>query len=54
MDDVHQGRQARLGFALGLIFLPFIFIPILGFGEATYAGPAAGPVTGSGDDYSVA
>ena len=30
------------GFAVGLIFLPFIFIPILGFGAATYAGPAAG------------
>jgi ABC-type sulfate transport system permease subunit len=25
-----------LGFALGLIFLPFIFVPILGFGSATY------------------
>jgi uncharacterized membrane protein YoaK (UPF0700 family) len=25
-----------LGFALGMIFLPFIFIPILGFGSATY------------------
>lgn len=24
------------GFALGLIFLPFIFIPILGFGNAQY------------------
>ncbi len=25
------------GFALGLIFLPFIFFPLLGFGEARYA-----------------
>ncbi len=24
------------GFALGLIFLPFIFVPILGFGDAKY------------------
>jgi hypothetical protein len=24
------------GFAVGLIFLPFIFYPILGFGSATY------------------
>ena len=31
------------GFATGLIFLPFIFYPILGFGYATY-GPAAPPV----------
>jgi Family of unknown function (DUF5684) len=31
-------------FAVGLIILPFIFIPILGFGSAIYAGPwASGP-----------
>ena len=31
------------GFAVGLILLPFIFIPMLGFGDATYQGstPAA-------------
>jgi hypothetical protein len=29
------------GFALGLIFLPFIFFPILGFGDARYTKPAA-------------
>jgi hypothetical protein len=29
------------GFAVGLILLPFIFFPILGFGSATYVGPAA-------------
>ena len=27
------------GFALGLIFLPIIFYPILAFGEARYQGP---------------
>ncbi|MCG2679668.1 MAG: DUF5684 domain-containing protein [Kiritimatiellae bacterium] len=26
------------GFAVGLIFLPFIFYPILAFGNATYQG----------------
>lgn len=26
------------GFAVGLFFLPFIFYPILAFGEATYQG----------------
>ncbi len=32
-------------FAVGLIFLPYIFYPILGFGSARYLGPAAlGPV----------
>jgi hypothetical protein len=29
------------GFAVGLFFLSFIFIPILGFGSARYVGPAA-------------
>ena len=28
------------GFAVGLIFLPYIFIPMLGFGDAEYYGPA--------------
>ena len=27
-----------VGFALGLVFLPFIFFPILGFGSAEYCG----------------
>jgi hypothetical protein len=27
------------GFTLGLIFLPYIFYPILGFGGAVYQGP---------------
>ncbi len=33
------------GFAIGLIFLPFIFIPILVLGEAKYLGPIAGQPT---------
>ena len=28
------------GFAVGLIFLPYVFLPILGFGDAEYIGPA--------------
>jgi hypothetical protein len=27
-----------VGFAIGLILLPFIFVPVLGFGSATYQG----------------
>jgi hypothetical protein len=27
------------GFGIGLIFLGFIFYPILGFGDAKYIGP---------------
>jgi len=29
-----------VGFAIGMIFLPFIFYPILGFGDAQYSKPA--------------
>jgi hypothetical protein len=29
------------GFGFGLLFLPFIFIPILALGDATYKGPIA-------------
>lgn len=32
-----------VGFALGLIFLGFIFFPILGFGNAKYIGPVGDP-----------
>jgi len=28
-------------FGIGIVFLGFIFIPILGFGDAKYVGPAA-------------
>ena len=30
-----------VGFAVGLLLLPFIFIPILGFGSSKYIGPAS-------------
>lgn len=35
------GKQE--GFTVGLIFLPIIFYPILGFGNAEYLGPVRGP-----------
>jgi Family of unknown function (DUF5684) len=42
--DLAKSFSKGTGFAVGLILLSFIFIPILGFGPATYAGPyAAGP-----------
>ena len=39
--DLAKSFGRGVGFAIGLIFLPFIFAPILGFGSATYQGPAA-------------
>ncbi len=36
--DLAQVFGKGAGFAIGLIFLGFIFVPILGFGSATYVG----------------
>jgi hypothetical protein len=35
------GKSA--GFAIGMVFLSFIFFPILGFGSAQYQGGSIGP-----------
>jgi hypothetical protein len=40
--DLAKSFAKSSGFAVGLILLAFIFIPILGFGPASYVGPAAG------------
>ncbi len=40
--DLAKSFAKGTGFAVGLILLAFIFIPILGFGPAQYTGPAAG------------
>lgn len=29
-----------IGFGIGILFLPYIFIPMLGFGDAQYVGPS--------------
>ena len=39
--NLAQSFGKGAGFAVGLIFLPFIFVPILGFGADRYVGPAA-------------
>lgn len=38
--DVAKSYGKSGGFAVGLILLPFVFYPILGFGSAQYVGPA--------------
>jgi len=45
LSGISRNFGKGTGFTLGLIFLPFIFFPILGFGDATY-GPAKPPVAG--------
>lgn len=39
--DIAKSFGKGAGFGLGLAFLSPIFYPILGFGSATYKGPAA-------------
>ena len=41
--DLAKSFGKGVGFAIGLILLSIIFFPILGFGSATYQGPAAAP-----------
>lgn len=42
MLDMAKSFGKGVGFAVGMIILTFIFIPILGFGSAEYEGPSAG------------
>lgn len=37
--DVAKSYGKGTGFAVGLILLPFVFYPMLGFGNAQYLGP---------------
>jgi hypothetical protein len=37
--DVARSFGKGLGFGIGLLFFPFIFYAILGFGDARYLGP---------------
>jgi len=41
MIDLAKSFGQGAGYGLGLVFLPFIFSPMLAFGDASYGGPAA-------------
>src|SRR5881409_837999 len=43
--DLAKSFGKGVGFGIGLILLPIIFFPILGFGSAQYQGPAAAKAT---------
>ena len=42
LHSISKNFGHGVGFTLGLIFLGFIFIPILAWGESEYLGPNAG------------
>jgi hypothetical protein len=39
--DLAKSFGKGTGFGVGMVLLPFIFLPILAFGDAEYQGPAA-------------
>ncbi len=39
--DLAKSFGKSVAYGLGLFFLGFIFVPILGYGDAQYVGPAA-------------
>jgi hypothetical protein len=41
LNDLSKSFGHGVGFTLGLIFLGFIFLPVLAFGGSKYVGPAA-------------
>lgn len=41
LNDLSKSFGKGPGFTVGLLLLPIIFFPILGFGKATYQGPLA-------------
>lgn len=43
LNMVSKSFGKNEGFTVGLLFLPFIFFPILGFGSAKYLGPYGNP-----------
>ena len=45
--DLAKSYGRGTAFGLGLWFVPFVFLPILAFGDATYVGP--GSSSGGGD-----
>jgi hypothetical protein len=40
-NDLSKSFGKGVGFTIGLIFLPWVFLAILGWGSASYQGPAA-------------
>lgn len=40
MIDIAKSFGKSTGYAIGMILLPFIFIPMLGFSDAQYGGPS--------------
>lgn len=47
MNDLSKSFGKGVGFTIGLVFLSWIFLAILGWGSAEYQGPAAAAGGGS-------
>jgi hypothetical protein len=38
INDLSKAFGKGIGYTLGMLFLPFVFLPLLGFGDARYQG----------------
>ena len=47
MNDLSKSFGQGMGFTIGLILLPYVFMLILGFGSSRYVGPGGVAVTAS-------
>jgi hypothetical protein len=51
INQLSKSFGQGVGFTIGLIFLSFIFYPLLGFGDYTYLGPGGVPIAFGASDY---
>jgi len=43
LNDLSKSFGKDAGYTVGLVLLPLVFLPMLGYGQARYLGPAAAP-----------
>ena len=48
--DLAKSFGQDIGFGIGMLVLPFIFYPILAFGDSKYIGPAGVPIDQTGSE----
>lgn len=53
INDLSKGFGKGWGFTVGIIFLPFVFLPMLGFGDATWTKPGGAAPAASAAPSSI-
>ena len=52
INDISKGFGKGVGFTFGIIFLPFVFLPMLGFGEAKWSKPGTAAAPAAPDNVA--